>query len=384
MAQFHQDSGLEAVRDLPSRASSFATVRRFERVVVVPFTELLLSADREHKGGPIWPDWPEDDHIGYWHSSTYARADTPPDVPESYAEVAGGHFFWVGALYNHFGHQIRDFSSRIIGSLRADPDAVLVYATAQGRPGVPGWFWGIQDWFGVPRNRVCVITEPTRFSSLSVVPQPEWAGTNARNVKPDPDYLEALTQHAERAIGRIRRSGTVYVSRSAMTPGHNVLGEREIDHWFERNGHLVVHPQRLPLKEQLTNYVSATHLIFSGGSALHGLQLLGRNVSDVTVIRRSPDAPDYQALLASRCLSNREVDAVRATTTIGGRVPGAGAKVLLDSRRLVRDLAIDSADGRSRVPFRHHRFMVRAIFDLSWFTLMSLIQKGLRGIRRRS
>jgi hypothetical protein len=382
MSHLQQDSGLDPVPDLPSRASSFATPRSLERVVVVPFTELLLSADREHKGGPIWPDWPDDDHLGYWHSSTYGRADTHPDVPESFAEAVGGHFFWIGAVYNHFGHQIRDFSSRIIGSLTADPNAVLVYATAQGRPGVPGWFWDIHDWFGVPRDRVCVISSPTRFSSLRVVPQPEWAGPNRRNAAPDPEYLAALTKHAERAIGPTRRSGTVYVSRSAMAPGHNVLGEREIDRWFDRNGHRVVHPQDLPLKEQLRSYVSAQRLVFSGGSALHGLQLLGCDVSHVTVIRRSPDAPDYQALLASRCLSNSEVDAVRATTTIRGRVPGAGTKVLLDSHRLVRDLAIAPTDWRSPVPFRHRSFIARAVIDLMSFILVGGSRKLLRRIRR--
>jgi hypothetical protein len=150
-----------------------------------------------------------------------------------------------------------------------------------------------------------------------------------------------------------------------MAPVHNVLGEREIDRWFERNEHLVVNPQHLGVNEKFRAYMSSQRLVFCDGFALHGLRLLGRNVSDMTVIRWIPDAPGYQALLASFCLSNREVDAVRATTTIGGRPAGAGAKALLDPQRLARDLGIAPADGRFPVPFRHSRFMIRGVVDRS-------------------
>lgn len=360
---------------LPTRSASFAEARTFRDVVVVPFAELLLASDREHKGGPIWPDWPDEDHLGYWHSSTYGRADTRPDSPTSFHEATGASFFWIGAVYNHFGHQIRDFSSRIIGSVTADPQATLVYATAAGRRGAPAWFWSINEWFGVPRERICVVTEPTRFSRLSVVPQPEWAGVNSRNLDPDAEYLSALTSHADRRIGRVVRSGTIFVSRSGLAPDHNLLGEAELDRYFRRNGHQVMHPERLPLADQLSAYVGAEHLLFSGGSAIHGLQLLGRNVAEVTVVRRSPDAPDYTAVLASRAASSREVDAVATVITFRGRVPGAGAKSLIATRRLARVLAMTRDDGRMPTRFRHARFYSVAAFDLLRFVVAATLRK---------
>jgi hypothetical protein len=50
----------------------------------------------------------------------------------------------------------------------------------------------------------------------------------------------------------------------------------------------VLRPELLPLHEQLLHYCSAEHLIFTEGSALNGLLLLGRSTGDLTFIQRRP------------------------------------------------------------------------------------------------
>jgi hypothetical protein len=84
-----------------------------------------------------------------------------------------------------------------------------------------------------------------------------------------------------------------------------------LDRAFRAAGATVIRPESLPVADQLRTYASHETLVFSEGSALHGLQLLGRNVGRVVVLGRrgngrfgehfvAPRAEDYQFLRTSK------------------------------------------------------------------------------------
>jgi hypothetical protein len=373
-------------REVPSRGVGYASARTYSNVLVVPMTDLLISAEREHVGGPIWPDWDTADWAGYWRSGTYGyrRVDRRPYSAEPRKRLRDAPYFWVGPFYNHFGHQIQDFSSRVLGSLAVQPEARLVYALRDGQSSCPEWFWQINDWFGVPRDRIVLVSEPTLFPNLGVVPQPEWAGANPENLPPDPEYVNALTAHAQaqfdfRSMGK---SGRYFVSRAKLPSGSNILGESAIAKQLARSGFVTVFPETLDLRDQLRLYVSAEALLFSAGSAIHGLQLLGRNVGDVAVLRRHPDGSDYTSILATRCERFTEIDCVASVYAFGGRLLGAGAKSTLDLRCL--PVSLDAAFGKPSPSLRFRRFpyLLAVGRDAVKFLLQGLTRRTTRLLRR--
>lgn len=353
----------------------------------MPMTDLLISAEREHVGGPVWPDWNAANWAGYWRSGTYGylRVDGRPHPADPLQRLQDGRYFWIGPFYNHFGHQIQDFSSRILGSLAAEPEAILVYALRHGQTSCPDWFWQINEWFGVPQTRIVLVSEPTLFPTLSVVPQPEWAGTNAENIPPDPDYIDALTNHAHNELGHsAARSGRYFISRAQLASGSNILGESVIGEQLTRFGFVNVFPETLKLRDQLGLFAAAETLLFSSGSAIHGLQLLGRNVGEVAVLRRHPDGRNYAAILAARCETHMEIDCVAKVYTFGGRFPGAAARSTINLRCLERKLA--SALGKPSQPLRFSgaRYRLAACGDAIRFLARGIRRRAIRVLRGRT
>lgn len=352
--------------DVPSVRVGLAHARMYHDILVVPMTHLLLSAEQEHVGGPVWPDWETADWAGYWRSANYGyrRVDIHPPLSSPQSVIEPGPYFWVGPVYEHFGHQIQDFSSRILGSLLAEPNARLVYALQDGRRSCPQWFWSINEWFGIDPSRVHLVSEPTLYSALSVVPQPEWAGTNPLNAPPDPAYIRALTAHTNTQFPTTaEKSGRYFISRSGLSTGSNILGESAIGADLARRGFSVIFPERLSLREQLGIYASAESLVFSAGSAIHALQLLGRNVSSVTVLRRHPDGADYESIVAPRSEEFSQIDCVKTVFTFGGRFRGAGARSTLDLRCLDESFAESAVFGDMAIRFRRLSYFVSTVHD---------------------
>jgi len=65
---------------------------------------------------------------------------------------------------------------------------------------------------------------------------------------------------------------------------------------FEQAGGLAIRPEELPLERQMEIYSGARKLVFCEGSALHGLQLLGRLPAEVIVLKRRRDPFCTEAL----------------------------------------------------------------------------------------
>ena len=111
---------------------------------------------------------------------------------------------------------------------------------------------------------------------------------------------------------------------------------------LEAAGVRVVAPEALSLRDQLELYHSADPLIFSEGSALHGLQLLGRGLGHVAVLCRRPKGVGLaRASLAPRAgaLSYHQVlrDIVALLNPQGQEVP-ALALTLLEPGALLASL----------------------------------------------
>ena len=77
-----------------------------------------------------------------------------------------------------------------------------------------------------------------------------------------------------------------------VTRNGRIMGESYLETYFKKIGINIVRPETLSIQKQVEIYASAKNLIFSEGSAVHGLQLLGRTMCDVFIIKRKNRTQD--------------------------------------------------------------------------------------------
>lgn len=281
-------------------------MKKFNNIKIVPYSELLdgpmgLSF---HKGGPIWPDWENQNDMRSCRGGE--PADSMPDtLIDNECELIETPLFWCGAITTHFGHQIADFTSRIVN-----------YDTSQGklcfavhpRTGIrsvldsPDFFKEILTILRVDLSAIYIVYKPILAKELYCVPQSEQLGGPG----PDSQYLEKLSILNPALIAE-KKSGIYYISRAAQKTG-KVAGESYLESYLGLKGVKVIRPETISVEEQIKIYRKAKTLIFCEGSAVHGLQLLGHIDCEVIVINRRPNSTIAYPLIKDRVKSLKYIN----------------------------------------------------------------------------
>ncbi|MGJ7094794.1 glycosyltransferase 61 family protein [Vibrio hannami] len=264
-------------------------VKKLQNVVVAPYQYLLSGKGKIHQGGPVFPDW---NTSPYRHYRCGKPVDNLPVVPLQGNPTIKEPVFWCGAIYQHFGHQVSEFSSRILVykyfAKKMRLNGKYCFAISESShwkvvDDLPTFFLDILDWFNIPYEQVLLVRSPLYVEQLYVCPQQEHLG------EPSPtksDYIELLTTHAEQSspVSRVSEGG-VFVSKAGL-PDARFAAEKYLEECFIKAGISVIKPETLSLKEQINAYLAHEDLFFTEGSAIHGLQLLGKNVKNVHVLMR--------------------------------------------------------------------------------------------------
>ena len=281
--------------------------RTFTDIPVVPFSDLLGGplGGAEHAGGPIWPDW--DNRTFERHCRDRQPIDQKPSLDHDLVPVSIDHAFWGGPIANHFGHQIADFSMRILPSRFVDPAAKLVFFANLFEP--PQWFHEILRWADVGANDVFFAKQAHQFDALSVCEQPEqlWA------TQPSNDHLDLMDRFIQnKQLDLKRMSQPIYVSRAGLNViSAGFAGERYLEHCINQSGGYVFRPELNPLEDQLKLYLRSGELIFAEGSAIHACQLLGRFPANVDVLSRNEHFNIISPNISNRVNNYRNIHAVK-------------------------------------------------------------------------
>ena len=299
---------------------------------------------RPHPARPDFPYFDPDRLLSpRYRSRQYWRALLPrraPQQPESWIEKADAGI-WCGGVSSHFGVMIANFAMRLAASSRSDPAVPLVFSLRLGGEPEP-FFWRIVDHFGIDRRRVMLIRKPTRFTRLAVYPQAE----RPLGGGPSREYLAAMDRIAAALPPLAAAPPSLFVSRSHMGRG-TFAGEAYLDRAMAAAGIEVFHPQGEDLSTQLRHYREARRLVFSEGSALYGLQLLGHVPAELAVLTRRPGTRLAFASLRARARSLRYLNAVRGVIhglNRNGRPVLAKGISVVDERRLLAGLGAVGID----------------------------------------
>lgn len=312
-------------------------------IPVAQVEELLMR----WAGGSVWRGGPQ---AMPWHQPCAAlrhyRGDEPADDPAQQMGAADqwpvetGRLFWCGPIVNHFGHQLGEFGGRILLASLDPRPGQLLFLHPEGDQSFEDLTPWQQAWIRHlnPANKP-VLIHGGRFRAreLVVIPQQQRLGC-----PPTPQHL--------RALGRLGRSPTgdevVVLSRSRYAASRDqpslrgsVAGEAAFDEWIERRGARIVYPETLPLEKQLKLLQTTRHLIVAEGSALHALELLGRQPDKtVTVIARRPLWPGMERPLRSRFPQLLWIDAVQAMHWLPPANPRVKGVAELDWGQLTAEL----------------------------------------------
>ncbi|GEP12445.1 glycosyltransferase 61 family protein [Methylobacterium gnaphalii] len=304
----------------------------FRDVIVVP-----QRGDRYH-GGPIWPNF----YLRVRARTCWGIIPVPIDTrPHASAPphriIDAG--VWCGIVGLHYGHMIASLGMRIVASAALDPALPLIFSL----PDVdlfelPPYFWQMINVLGVDRQRLLFIREPVKVLRLYVFPQAERPFGGG----PSAQHLDRM----DRLFGDKRLVPKVipvsYVSRSRVTRGGQIAGESYLEEVLRKLGVEIYFPEDHSVEAQVAYYAQVRRLIFSEGSPVHTLQLVGRLGADIAVLVRRPRQWHAFASLKPRA---RSLTYLRATEAL---VRGLGASrrserhrgiTIMNEAKLLREFA---------------------------------------------
>lgn len=311
---------------LRSVGTPAARHRCFENILVHPTYALLRPPLMLFRGGPAWPRFWLQGAIRHCRYKIALPLDQKPRAPSSAVEKQEPVGIWCGPVSEHFGHAITDFGGRLAWSSQFRPDVPLIFSALPGGRTPPPFFFQMMAHFGVKPERIMIVSSPTRYSRLYVFPQAErQCGT-----PPDPAYLALLDQIVSVASSPSDGS-RLFVSRAGLPKGR-IAGEDYLENTLAKAGFEIFRPELFSLEEQMLRYRKADHLLFSEGSAIHALQLLGSLPAKVTVICRRRGSRIAEQAIRARVRSIDYIDCVdgliHGARSGGGPQRSSGMSVL--------------------------------------------------------
>lgn len=310
-------------------------------VFVAPYDSLVQTPPAggpRHLGGPIWHDW--ETAVGKRHCINRKPIDEKPDLPSSAGDIdIIRDAYWCGPVTRHFGHQVAEFGTRIavyLGSYQHNKKLLFGLRRNLRMDRPTGVIKDILSWYNIPETHVLLTSEPIKVQRLHWCHQQE----QLADIPPDRGYVSILSRHANQKLSRIPDQRlNLYVSRASLKTGI-IAGESYLEEFFRGLGFKIIYPEALPLAEQLQLYFSASNIVFSEGSAIHALQLLGRISARVFIIPRRPGRKLVRRILLSRASHVaylESIDFFLPGLTMRGEIPDKGI-TLLNPRRLCTQL----------------------------------------------
>lgn len=289
-------------------------LQAYTDILVAPVQALFAAfhGGPVHQAGPLYPDFAQQGRARHWRGTAPVDVCPQPPAEGELVDRLDGEALWGGCLVNHFGHFLAEFVHRLLPAAQARPELPILYVTRPGLGGepLPGFIQAAFDHLGVA-GRVRVLDRPTRVGTLWVAPQAECLG----GPPPTADYLARLAE-LQAALPTVPTGEVLFVSRAGV--GEGLVGEAALEDFFAALGARIYRPEQHPLAEQLATYLAHAQLVFTEGSALHGLQLLGRIPGELTVLARRPGRFG-QAFLAPRVAALHHVPL--AGPAVYGRAP---------------------------------------------------------------
>lgn len=273
-------------------------------VTLVPLARLArgLYAGGAFQGGVFLAD------LGLRRGPQRRHHVVPPESGPPPACSARIRRAWFGGyLFDHYGHFLLEGLARVLGPAVRQSGDPIVFLTPMRKPAVAGYMQQVLRTIGIDPSRIVLCTQTTLVESLEVNPAAFEIGALVR----PPAYKRLVERPGPADAG----GGVVYLSRSRLAARRTILNERDLEQALAaRWGARIVHPETLPIADQIALFRSAGTVIACEGSALHTMLLAGEVARTIVL---SPPTINLNYLLCDEACAG---DAVY----LGGLVPAGG------------------------------------------------------------
>lgn len=176
------------------------------------------------------------------------------------AERLEGAFYHADTDFPEiYGHFLMDVLPRLWALSELDRSVSLATSVKIGRSHI-----AMLSALGIPEDRVYRITRPVA-PDVTYLPS---AGVRLRDyVHPSAfdifDRISILSQNS-----KLKAPDKIYVSRSRIS-GRKLVNELEVEALFKSAGFAIIHPQELPIEDQIKVFSEAKFIVGTGGSSMH-------------------------------------------------------------------------------------------------------------------
>jgi len=215
-------------------------------------------------------------------------------VPEK-TEYQDRKVVWFGYFHKHWGHFLTEMVSRcwyFANHSVDDEDFYIAYGlkTDSCNEEMTGTYREFLTLLGIPDDRIILISEPTRFREV-IIPDLSCEAGNwfTREYR---DIFDKLISNAHE-----EKNENIYLTRlKGKGLSRTQIGEKAIMKTFRGSNYRIVAPEQLSLKEQISIFASAKHMVIVEGTLMHNI-LFCKPGTEVTIINRVIGANGYQPLL---------------------------------------------------------------------------------------
>ena len=185
----------------------------------------------------------------------------PKQVPKN-APYIDCDAILVGNIYPHFGHFLLEQMNRLYGGIGKQNHLKFIFIDNRGI-GAQNFVYEFMAAFGVNKNDVIILNQPTRFKRLYIPSQT----LNIKNANIDQKMPLGYREMANNLDGTtIER---VYMSRTKLPESMRTIGEKKIQKIFEKNGYTIIYPETMTIAEQIAAVRNAKYLAGCAGTAMH-------------------------------------------------------------------------------------------------------------------
>ncbi|NVO25471.1 glycosyltransferase 61 family protein [Donghicola mangrovi] len=191
-----------------------------------------------------------------------------------------GHYLYGGPLKMHFGHFIIDALPRLY-AYDQSYDGV-VFSCFQNEKFTPGFIFEFCELAGVPKEKVFFLRTSHLVQSLDF----PFPGLRA-GMMPESWYLKWLEKHfpPDSTIPE----PFLFYGRTHLANKGSLIGEGYFSKMLQDNGFVYTRPEDSPsIRSQVAMITRAKKIVFTEGSAIHGIDLCGSVGNSIFMIPRRP------------------------------------------------------------------------------------------------
>lgn len=194
------------------------------------------------------------------------------------ANTLGGHFLYGGPVKMHFGHFIIDALPRLYAYSELYDG--VVFSCFHNEKQIPGFIFEFCELAGIPVNKIYFLRRPHLIESL------DFSFPGLRPGKsPEAWYLDWLKDHFP-PDGTLSEPYLFY-GRTHLVGKGSLMGEGYFSRVLQDNGFVYTKPEEAPsIRSQVAMIMRAKKIVFTEGSAIHGIDLCGPCGNDVFMIPR--------------------------------------------------------------------------------------------------